>query len=585
MLSGDATLGVGEQLKVLEEVIQKLILRDFVTHPQQCKKSVEIKSHLEELENYFKLCKINNDENKVAILFNSITDDMRLEIRCQMEYGGHENDYGWISAKLVELFHPKESGITPLVKLFCIKQKSHQSLREFLSEIRIEGYKLLKSMHPEEREKHLIDAFSKGLRNEELKAALGRIEVGTLEEAYRLIKKEKSATEESQMRQMGLSDDNATLNEVRTLKREVAVLQKQLESIVTILQGIKTLQKPSYAEMTRKRNNEAVNINHEEYMRQGRRRGQMESKPQTPIIRDMRRQVVQCWTCGENGHISRFCSMNKCNNCGRKGHTAWNCRISGRPQNIRQLHEDSWSSDCEPHVYDDSDQPDFNSEAEENREEADHVNVLATAEVDKQQCHKRRNQKQAMQKRVQTVHYPDYINEMYEYIQGNRSKKNTRFEENETLITESHSEKARNKPLVRGLCHGRSAKIFLDTGAEINVIDKTFVTQLSREDSFIRINRASKVIRCANNSRLNVEGWTHIRVSVAGLQRKCKFWVIDNLFPKVILGIRAMKDFSIMVDPGKGCIRVGNTSVPFLSSIQSQSVIDQSSGNGEKPGL
>ena len=127
----------------------------------------------------------------MAILFNTISEDMRLEICCQVEFDNNQNDYEWIKGKMIELFHPKESEITPLVKLYAIKQKPHQSLREFLSEVRIEGYKLLKGMNGTEREKRLVDVFSKGLRSDEIKATLNTHEVDTLDDAYRLIKKKK----------------------------------------------------------------------------------------------------------------------------------------------------------------------------------------------------------------------------------------------------------------------------------------------------------------------------------------------------------------------------------------------------------
>ena len=143
--------------------------------------------------------------------------------------------------------------------------------------------------------------------------------------------------------------------------------------------------------------------------------------------------------------------------------------------------------------------------------------------------------------------YPPHIVQLDEYIHGRRSKKHVQFEKAQTLITKGHSERAKNKPIVRGLCHGKRSKIFLDTGAEINVIDKGFLKQLS-EEKFIKINRATKIIRCANSSRLNVEGWIRMSVTVAGRQKECKFWVIDNLFPKIILGIRAMKDFDMNLD-------------------------------------
>jgi hypothetical protein len=594
MSSGDssATLGVGEQLKVLEGIIQTLIFRDLVTPPQQCNKAEEIKAHFEQLEKFYRLSKISSEENKVSILFNTITEDMRLEICCQVDFEAHENDYEWIKRKLIELFHPKESEITSLVKLYSIKQKPHQSLREFLSEIRIEGYKLLKGIDAEEREKRLVDAFSKGLRSDEIRAALNTHVVDSLDDAYRLIKKEKCTTDECYTRQINSGNDNEALNEIQNLRKEMTIIQKQLQSIVTILQGVKSLQ-PTYADAVRERRHE-IAPGKDQPRRQIFTRKQEEPKRLSSNARELRRNDFRCWTCGDGGHIARFCVMNCCKNCGRRGHASWQCRASRRTLNVRQLQEDQWDSEGELH-YNEHDQDSSTSSpnlcstpgSEPGEDEIPQIRVLTVEETNQHhedypqiktiRGHRRRKPTR------ERPSYPQYILDLNEYIHGKRSKKNVRFEEADTLITKQHSERAKNKPIVQGLCHGKPTKIFLDTGAEINVIDKGLVKQLS-DRKVLKINRASKVIRCANNSRLNVEGWVRMSVTLGNQQKECKFWVIDKLFPRIIMGIRAMKDFSVSVDPANDCVWVGGKSVPFLSNIQSQSLYGQVSGNGKVPG-
>lgn len=55
-----------------------------------------------------------------------------------------------------------------------------------------------------------------------------------------------------------------------------------------------------------------------------------------------------------------------------------------------------------------------------------------------------------------------------------------RMSQTDTLITKDHPEKAKNKPLIRGKCKGQKVKLFLDTGAEINVIDRAFYEEIQR---------------------------------------------------------------------------------------------------------
>ena len=127
------TLGVAEQLKMLENILQKILLKEMVTQPQQCAEASEIKSHIERLDKFFNLSKITDDEQKSAILLNTITDDMRMELCCQLDYEGNENDFEWMKKKLLSFFQPKESEITALVKLHSIRQKPQQNLRELYS--------------------------------------------------------------------------------------------------------------------------------------------------------------------------------------------------------------------------------------------------------------------------------------------------------------------------------------------------------------------------------------------------------------------------------------------------------------------
>ena len=95
--------------------------------------------------------------------------------------------------------------------------------------------------------------------------------------------------------------------------------------------------------------------------------------------------------------------------------------------------------------------------------------------------------------------YPDDINDFYEYIQGRKAWKNIRFNQADTLITKGNNEKAKNKPIIKGSCEGSSAKLFLDTGAEINVVDTEFVKKIGIHPN--RIIKAKKYIKYAKIPR------------------------------------------------------------------------------------
>lgn len=563
MSSGDITLGVSEQCQLLEHILQKLLNKDTIAVPQQCDKN-EIKAHLERLQQYFKVSGITKDETKIIILFNSLADEMRFELCGQLDFKDHEDDYQWIEKKLLELFHPKESELTPLVKLFACKQRPEQHVREFLSEIRVEGYRLLKDMNPLEREKHLINAFSKGLRNEGLQSALSRMEITTLDEAYNLVKKEKNTNTETAF--IRKTDCENQVSAIEKLQNQMNMIQKQLSYIVTILQNTS---KPSYAEVS-KRNGNVKQEGKEKFIRNGDQRNH-----------NFQQREVYCWTCGGRGHISRVCEQNKCTICGLFGHTASRCRANGyrnayKSKRFRQMRineNTDWNScDFSDDLSEVSHQRSSDSEREHHEQEV-------SAEVHAMTIHPRNSKpRKHSNLNITTTgkrkQYPDEINDFYEYIQGRKAWKNIRFNQADTLITKGNNEKAKNKPIIKGSCEGSSAKLFLDTGAEINVVDKEFVKKIGIHPN--RIIKAKKYIKCANDSKMDTNGWVNLKIKVADKERYCKFWIVERLFPKVIIGIRAMKDLKMDVDPARNCAWVRNVKIPFLAHVQTQSICGRS---------
>jgi hypothetical protein len=151
-----------------------------------------------------------------------------------------------------------------------------------------------------------------------------------------------------------------------------------------------------------------------------------------------------------------------------------------------------------------------------------------------------------------------------------------------TVISSNHTEKARNKPIVDGKCATIKTKLFLDSGAEINVIDNKFLQELvSKHQAPVSVNRCTSNIKCANGSRMTVLGEATLIVEIASVKSRQKFLIVNNLFPKVIIGIRAMKTMSISIDPENDCIFVNKERIPFMSKVDPQSE-ESFMGNGEK---
>ena len=168
-----------------------------------------------------------------------------------------------------------------------------------------------------------------------------------------------------------------------------------------------------------------------------------------------------------------------------------------------------------------------------------------------------------------------------EYVKGNVRQPKRGGHYAKTLISVSHSEPARNKPIIEGRCAGVKTRLFLDSGAELNVIDHEFVRDMIRQQLPVKFTAATSQVQCANGSKMSVVGYVSFSVQMGCSTVIQRFSVVRGLFPKVIVGIRTMKTLGIVLDPAKNGILVnGNVRVPFVSKIFPGTVFE-TMGNGD----
>lgn len=163
-----------------------------------------------------------------------------------------------------------------------------------------------------------------------------------------------------------------------------------------------------------------------------------------------------------------------------------------------------------------------------------------------------------------------------QYIYGNaRKPKQTSGKQHapKTLISKSRSELAANKPLVRGTCEGRHVHLFLDTGAETNVVDAQLFRELQAYSRDIRLIPSSKVIKCANGSSMESLGTTFLKLGFGHVCTRARFIVVQDLFPRLIVGIRTMKQLDLIIKPNEDCAQIGKMELPFVSKVQAPSVV------------
>ena len=583
-MTDSSTPGVAQQL---EGVLQRLLYRDTFGLPKLYESKEDIRNHINKFDKYFKACNINNASAKATILLNSLSDDIQMELCGLLEFKKNEDNYEWLSKKLMEMFLPKETELSPYVKLFSHKQEPNQTTREYLAQIRREGYRLLKDLQPEEREKRMIEAFCNGLLNKELKKAMKLKKVETLDEAFNLIKKEKLQKKEDRVVRMVAAQDmqQQQLSDFERLQNQISLMQKQLTFIVSILQagalhaGNATendarrfsQRRPSYAEMAAKKMDN--------------------QKFEERNLRPQGRPVSQitCFCCGKTGHIARMCTI-KCLRCGRRGHMANRCFLranENRRNNVRFLcdsNSNDWNAYETLSSLSVTPNENFEDQTEQMPETVDLNTIFVEndesqqgqSEPESKEVHMLRNHSgKKLQKEIQKtsklrrVSYLDDVNQWADYIDGKTKRKP------KTRISSDHSEKAENKPIVRGFCQGHACKILCDSGAEVNVIDDSLVREIQQTNQSLKVVATKKSIKCANNSALDVVGSIALDISFFSCSKLCNFIVVRNLFPKVILGIRAMKDMKMSIDPSNNQVLVSGMRIPFLSKDLAETVVNQ----------
>ena len=534
MTSPITTSGVAESTKLLESLFQRILYKDVVGLPRQCEVGEDIKRHLCKMEQYFRNCGMVESETKATVLLNSISEDMQMELCGLLDFHSHQDEYEWIAKRLIDLYHPKESEISPYIKLFSHKQKAHQTTRDFLSEIRREGYRLLKELPPEEREQHMIQAFCAGLCNEDVRKALKHRRFKTLEETYNLIKRENNFEKREEYAVRRITEENRDaepkMTELEKLQNQVSMMQKQLNHLIAIVQSDKgitqtrrtyaqVLTTPNKAKEMERRESAPMRASMPE--RNGSYRvWPREGRPST------RRHVMRCYNCNSERHLARDCP-HPCSGCGRQNHTANRCYFRGNQgdrKNVRLIQEDSedeWidtrsesTTVSRPGNVDDA----ISDIGNITNEKSATVKMISMEKKPtKRSSGETKDKANTSHQRSRVRRYSDEIHAWANYIEGKTQKRP------KTLISEIHTETAANKPIVWGTCQGHRSKILCDSGADVNVIDESFVKEILSVDKTVHLRKSSRMIKCANNSKMPVAGNIYLEVKFPSMSKFCSF--------------------------------------------------------------
>lgn len=475
-----------------------------------------------------------NEADIATVLLNTLGESESFEIFGCLEYNENRSNVEWLKAKLLSLFgEEKESKEEKIIRLYKIQQSGNQNIREFASTLRIEAYRIFKDkIDSKEREKYLVTAFMNGLNNCQLSLYLKSLKCDTLDRCVEACKSlEKSGKEKDlyKIQNQSTETDNSTIAllraEIKNIQSQLSFVMKQLQEVCNIKSQDKTTTQNGGREPFRER------------------------KLNTPI---------KCFRCDKIGHMARSCPNSPfCPTCKMEGHSFRDCWNKNQPKKkVRQVYmEDDYSDN------------DSTASVEDYRNETQTNQSPKVCSI--------RNRSEIRPRSSKPVKFDKNVINWANYVEGNAAKPN------KILHQKTYSSVCSNKPLINTVVGDRMIPTLLDTGAELNVIDVSLVQQFQQANIPHLFEERHYSLSCANNTSLKAFGKISLTVKIGTQDMKMVFTVVENLKPRMIIGIRQMKSEGMVIDTANDCLYLKDKSmVPFQKCISNPSIFRPNQGNG-----
>lgn len=472
-----------------------------------------IQNHIGLLNEYLDNINVSDEKDKIKFLLSSLERNAKFELFAVPNYSVSKGSYHELVDILHTLYHQKQSEIKSIVQILRYKQED-RTLREFVTFLRVKSFENWPDQEPSEREEMLVFAFVHGINDKEIATVLKKLNPKSLDEAFNLIKKESKSNAQSGESPsfMKLQEEEDVYQKVNILSEKILVLERRIQELE----------------------------NKDKHLEQA-------SKSHT-------RREVKCFKCDKIGHFARNCKRDvKCQKCQRKGHLAKNCWLERKQhvQKFRKLTEDDVASNASSFTVQSSMNDTINEEDQSN------FHLILRKKTNEQIKQKKK------------CYVPKEINALTQYIEGHGARpKALKNSDGKTVISSSHRELARNKPVVWGKVQNKPEKIFVDSGSENNIIDFQCLQKLIKEDSKIAFVKRSGNLCCANGSKMETKGYVYLYVKIHSIVNKLKFIVVEKIFPNIIIGITGMKLLKTKLDAEHSALEVQGKRIPFLSKVE-----------------
>ena len=342
-----ATAGPNEEIKWLTNYLSSLYRKEINQKPPKFDNNGSMQSHIQAMEKYMALVRIDDDLGKICILLESINQSAKDELMFEINYEANASSYDWHVNKLNELFPLKENTTTNLAELYELKQRN-LSFNEFATQIKSEILRRSAFIKKDNFQSLALDIFLTGFNDKNLSLAVRAQKPTTLKEALVHVKTLKVKKNEENIPSLAfVSKNQDNNNEINDLKKQVAYLTQIVLSL-----------RSSITSLSFKNNSSFTDRHHtprSPYKKKECSFCNMSGHTIDECFKKGKRTFTNekvCFICHKKGHIARVCNEKRVNQIN------WNTSscIEGKesdsiPDNMTFLSNTSSEKEYRPVIY------------------------------------------------------------------------------------------------------------------------------------------------------------------------------------------------------------------------------------------